>query len=230
MLAVVGLTVGWVVVAGLWHFSFAQAFDFPPSAYTVDRDARRTHRRGGAAGDVRLRRLQQRLQHRGGDPRSAAERSARDRLCRSSSSSALYIVMSTVIIGVIPWTEAQQTRAIASVFIERTFASPAAGRAAAVVMTALILFVTASSLYGVILGYSRIPFAAAREGQFFRIFARVHPTKHFPHVSLVTLGRARDPVLLLFARSDRQLADPRPDRLAVHLAVRRRHPAAALPS
>ena len=52
--------------------------------------------------------------------------------------------------------------------------------AQALVMTALILFVTASSLYGVILGYSRIPFAAAREGQFFRVFARVHPTKHFP--------------------------------------------------
>ena len=101
---------------------------------------------------------------------------------------ALYIVMSTVIIGVIPWTEAQQTRAIASVFIERTISDPAIGRAAAVLMTALILFVTASSLYGVILGYSRIPFAAAREGQFFRVFARVHPTQHFPHVSLVTLG------------------------------------------
>jgi amino acid transporter len=96
--------------------------------------------------------------------------------------------MSTVIIGVIPWTEAQQTRAIASAFIERTFSNPATGHAAAVVMTALILFVTASSLYAVILGYSRIPFAAAREGQFFRVFARVHPTKHFPHISLVTLG------------------------------------------
>jgi amino acid transporter len=101
---------------------------------------------------------------------------------------ALYVVMSTVIVGVIPWTEAQQSRAIASVFVERTFADPAAGRAAALVMTALILFVTASSLYAVILGYSRIPFAAAREGQFFAPFARVHPTKHFPHVSLVTLG------------------------------------------
>jgi amino acid transporter len=93
-----------------------------------------------------------------------------------------------VIIGVIPWTEAQQNRMIASAFIERTFSNPAAGRAAAAVMTALILFVTASSLYGVILGYSRIPFAAAREGQFFRVFARVHPTKHFPHVSLLTIG------------------------------------------
>jgi fructoselysine transporter len=77
---------------------------------------------------------------------------------------------------------------IASLFIERLFANPESGRTAAMVMTALILFVTASSLFAVILGYSRIPFAAAREGQFFRVFERVHPTKHFPHVSLVTLG------------------------------------------
>mgnify|MGYP003694369453 CR=1 FL=1 len=56
------------------------------------------------------------------------------------------------------------------------------------VMTSLILFVTASSLYAVILGYSRIPFAAARDGQFFRVFGRLHPTKHFPHVSLLTIG------------------------------------------
>src|SRR6185436_2939024 len=38
MLAVVGLTVGWVVAAGLWQFSFAQAFAFPPSAYRPDGD------------------------------------------------------------------------------------------------------------------------------------------------------------------------------------------------
>src|SRR5206468_3003259 len=92
-----------------------------------------------------------------------------------------------------PWQEAQQTRAIAAVFIERTFADPTAGRAAAVAMTALVLFVTASSLYGVILGYSRIPFAAAREGQFFRVFARLHPTKGFPHVSLLVLGAVAIP-------------------------------------
>jgi len=40
----------------------------------------------------------------------------------------------------------------------------------------------------VILGYSRIPFAAARDGDFFHVFARVHPTKNFPHVSLLVLG------------------------------------------
>ena len=93
----------------------------------------------------------------------------------------------------VPWREAQQTRTIASLFIARTFSDPAHGRAAAMVMTSLILFVTASSLYAVVLGYSRIPFAAARDGQFFEVFGRLHPTKHFPHISLLTIGAVTMP-------------------------------------
>src|SRR5262245_25879161 len=187
MLAGVGLTVGWVVVAGMWRFSAAQAFDYPASAFSLDGDLLR---RIGAVSLLAM--------YNYGGYNSVCNiaeeiRDARRAIPRTIVFSilivvALYVVMSTVIIGVIPWAEAQQTRAIASIFIERTFASPATGRIAALVMTALILFVTASSLFGVILGYSRIPFAAAREGQFFRVFARLHPTEHFPHVSLVTLG------------------------------------------
>jgi amino acid transporter len=196
MLAIVGVTVGWVVVAGLWRFSFAQAFDFPPSAYTFDRTL---VARVGAVALLAM-------YNYGGynnvcniaeEIRSPERNVPRAIVWSILIVVALYIVMSTVIVGVIPWMEAQQTRAIAAVFIERTFASPAAGRAAAVAMTALILFVTAASLYGVILGYSRIPFAAAREGQFFRVFTRVHPTKHFPHVSLVTLGALAIPFCFL---------------------------------
>ena len=187
MLAIVGLTVAWVVIAGLLRFSLARAFDFPASAFTLDADLLR---RTGAVSLLAM-------YNYGGynNVCNIAEeiREPRRTVPRAIVVSillvvALYIVMSTVIVGVIPWTEAQQTRAIASVFIERTFADPAMGRTAAVVMTALVLFVTASSLYGVILGYSRIPFAAAREGQFFRVFARLHPTGRFPHVSLVTIG------------------------------------------
>jgi amino acid transporter len=187
MLAVVGITVGWVVSAGLLNFDAAQAFNFPPAAYRFDRDLLT---RVGAVALLAM-------YNYGGynNVCSIAEeiRDPRRNVPRAIVMSilmvvALYIVMSTVIVGVIPWTEAQHTRAIASVFIERTISDPAMSRIAAVLMTALILFVTASSLYGVILGYSRIPFAAAREGQFLRVFARVHPTKHFPHMSLVTLG------------------------------------------
>ena len=98
------------------------------------------------------------------------------------------------------------------------------------VMTALILFVTASSLYAVILGYSRILFAAARDGQFFAPFARLHPTKHFPHVSLLTIGAVAMPFCFFSPRAARELADPGADPAAVHLAVRRGDPAAALPA
>src|SRR5262249_57342070 len=93
--------------------------------------------------------------------------------------------------------EVARSETIASLFIGRTFANPAVGRIASVVMTALILFVTAASLYSVILGYLRIPFAAARDGQFFSVFARVPPTKHFPYVSLLTLGAISLPFCFL---------------------------------
>jgi amino acid transporter len=96
--------------------------------------------------------------------------------------------MSIVILGMIPWQEAASIRTVASVFVERTFTDPDTGRIAGLIMTGLILFVAASSLYATILGYSGIPFAAARDGDFFRVFAKVHPTKHFPHISLLVIG------------------------------------------
>ena len=187
MLVVVLATVGWVIVAGLFSFSWAQAFDFPPEARRLDAGLLRAmaaagllamYNYGGYSNVCNI-----------GDELEAPERT----LPRSIVLSivivvVLYVVMSTVILGMIPWRDAQQTRTIASLFIERTFADPGRGRIAAMVMTSLILFVTASSLYAVILGYSRIPFAAARDGQFFRVFGRLHPTKHFPHVSLLTIG------------------------------------------
>ena len=44
------------------------------------------------------------------------------------------------------------------------------------------------SVFALLLGYSRIPYAAARDGCFFSVFGRLHPTKRFPHVSLIVLG------------------------------------------
>jgi amino acid transporter len=186
MLVVVLATVGWVIVAGLFSFSWTQAFDFPPEATRMDAGLLRAM---GAAGLLAM------YNYGGysnvcniGEELRAPERT----LPRSIVLSivivvVLYVVMSTVILGMVPWREAQQSRTIASLFIGRTFADPARGRMAAMVMTSLILFVTASSLYAVVLGYSRIPFAAARDGQFFAAFGRLHPTKHFPHVSLITI-------------------------------------------
>lgn len=187
LLWIVALAVGWVIAAGLWRFSIAQAFAFPERALTMNRNLLE---RTGAVALLAM-------YNYGGynnvcniaeEVRAPVRNVPRAIVLSIAVVVLLYIVMSTVIIGVIPWREAAETRAIASVFIERSMPTPALGRMAARLMTALILVVTASSLYGLVLGYSRVPFAAARDGQFFPVFARVHPTKRFPHVSLVTLG------------------------------------------
>lgn len=187
MLAVVLVTVGWVIAAGLFTFSPAQAFAFPPEAFRLDGDLL------AKVGAVSLLAMYNyggynNVCNIGEEIRDPHRTIPRAIILSIVLVVAIYVVMSTVIIGMIPWEQAKDSPVIASAFIERTFSDPGQGRLAAIVMTALILFVTASSLYAVILGYSRIPFAAAREGQFFRVFERVHPTKHFPHVSLVTLS------------------------------------------
>jgi amino acid transporter len=51
----------------------------------------------------------------------------------------------------------------------------------------MILWIAVASAFSVLLGASRVPYSAALDGNFFRVFARVHPKKHFPHVSLLLL-------------------------------------------
>ena len=187
MLVVVMATVGWVIVAGLFNFSLAQAFDFPPEAGRLDAGLLRATAATGLLAMYNYGGYNN-ICNIGEEIRSPERTVPRAIVLSIVVVVVLYVVMSTVILGMVPWREAQETRTIASLFIARSFSDPASGRIAAIVMTALILFVTASSLYAVILGYSRIPFAAARDGQFFRVFGRVHPAKHFPHVSLLTIG------------------------------------------
>ena len=62
------------------------------------------------------------------------------------------------------------------------------GAGIATVFTAMILWTAFGSVFALLLGYSRIPYAAARDGYFFKVFARLHPRGEFPYVSLVVLG------------------------------------------
>ena len=59
---------------------------------------------------------------------------------------------------------------------------------AAKVATVMILWVAVASLFAVMLGYSRVPYAAAVDGAFFKIFGKLHPTKNFPYISLLILA------------------------------------------
>jgi amino acid transporter len=52
----------------------------------------------------------------------------------------------------------------------------------------MVLWTAFGSVFALLLGYSRIPYAAALDGYFFKIFGRLHPTKRFPYVALIVLG------------------------------------------
>jgi amino acid transporter len=101
----------------------------------------------------------------------------------------LYIGINLAITGVVPWrefvpaAEHPQSDFIVSIFMERLY-----GPGIAVPFTVLVLWTAFGSVFALLLGYSRIPYAAALDGTFFRIFGRVHPTKQFPHVSLLFIG------------------------------------------
>jgi len=75
-----------------------------------------------------------------------------------------------------------------SQFVAADFMHKVYGRWAGVLVCLLMIWVAFAAVYAMILAYSRIPYAAALDGNFFRIFARIHPKKHIPHVSLLLIG------------------------------------------
>src|SRR5262249_6173970 len=62
------------------------------------------------------------------------------------------------------------------------------GHWAAYVITALIMWTAFASVYSLLLGYSRVPYAAALDGNYFSAFRKLHPEGRFPYVSLLVLG------------------------------------------
>jgi amino acid transporter len=69
-------------------------------------------------------------------------------------------------------------------------ARSAFGRWAGWLMATLVIWTAFGSVFSLLLGYSRVPYAAARDGNYFRFLAAVHPRLGIPHRSLVALGLA----------------------------------------
>ncbi|GAB3793108.1 APC family permease [Spirosoma humi] len=109
----------------------------------------------------------------------------------------LYLLMNLSVVSVVPWQIAQNSNFIVSTFVETLY-----GPGAAKLATILVLLVAFSSLFAVLLGYSRVPYAAAVDGQFFKVFAKLHPTRQFPYVSLLFLGGLGFVFSLLFRLGD----------------------------
>ncbi len=118
----------------------------------------------------------------GGEVRHPRKTIPRSILISIGVVATLYLAM-TAILGVVPWREAMHSSAIVALFMHRIY-----GPGAATAVAILILIATFGSVFAVLLGYSRVPYAAAVEGRFFKIFARLHPRDRYPAAAVLTMG------------------------------------------
>jgi len=182
------LTIVWVIFAGVTHFDRRIAFDFPPDAFTL----RPEFFTGlGAALLVSVYDYwgYYNVCFFGGEVKDPGRTIPRAVLLSILFVAIIYIVMNISILGVIPWREFAGTantpaqRYVISSFMERLY-----GTKAGAIVTVLIMWTAFASVFSLLLGYSRVPFAAARDGNYFRVFAKVHPRHRFPYVSLLVMG------------------------------------------
>ncbi len=173
---------GWIVISGLPHLNSARLFDFPPDAFRL------SWLFWMGLGHATLYALYSywgyyNVCYLGEEIRRPERTIPRAILLSIAVVGILYVLMTASILSVVPWRQVRESQFIASIFIEK-LQGPLAARA----MTLLTLWIAFASIFSLLLGYSRIPYAAAKDGNFFRIFARLHPRGDFPHVSLITLG------------------------------------------
>jgi amino acid transporter len=181
-------TIGWIIFAGLTHFNAAQAFDFPPGAFTLSRGFFI-----GLGGAMLISTYDYwgyyNVCFLGGEIKDPGRNIPRALLLSIALVACIYLLMNICILAVVPWREiAQGGQNNSGLYVVSLFMQRIYGAWAARVVTGLVMLTAFASVFSLMLGYSRVPYAAARDGNYFRALAKVHPVHRFPHVSLVTLG------------------------------------------
>lgn len=182
--AVVG-TVAWVVIASFSHFNPHYAFDFPGGAFTPSKGfflglgsamLVATYDYWGYYNVCFL----------GGEVVRPERNIPRAILISIILVSVLYIVMNIGVLGVVPWSSLSHGVAHNSVI--SVMMSTVYGSWGGMLATAMIMLTAFASVFSLLLGYSRVPYAAALDGNYFASFARLHPRGKFPYVSILWLG------------------------------------------
>jgi amino acid transporter len=182
MTTVVLATCLWVIAAGVLHFHASMAFDIPPGAFHMSpafwsglgaTTLIAVYDYGGYNNACLL----------GGEIKNPVKSIPRAVIFSIFIVAILYLLMNLSIIGSLDWHVAERSQAIAADFMQGLY-----GRWAGLLISLLILVVSFAGVFANMLGYSRIPFAAAADGNFFSPFARLHGTGGFPTVSLVFMG------------------------------------------
>ncbi|MGG9970161.1 APC family permease [Ferruginibacter sp. SUN002] len=182
------LTLGWIIIGGIAHGNFLQPLK------DINADFSWGQLVSFVFGQACVKTIYSYLGyynvcHLGGEIKDPGKNIPRSMFISVIGIAILYLAMNVSVSSVISWQEiklwqdAGQNNFVVSTFIERLY-----GTGAAQIATVMILWVALASLFAVMLGYSRVPYAAAVDGAFFKVFAKLHPTKNFPYVSLLVLA------------------------------------------
>jgi amino acid transporter len=182
------LTVAAVIFTGATHFDAKRAFDFPPHAF----DFSIGYLFGmGAAARIGIYDYlgYYDVCYIGEEVRNPGRVIPRSIILSIAGVALIYFAVNLSVVGVLSWHEFvpadtnKNADFVVSLFMERIYGSKVAS-----LFTFMILWTAFGSCFALLLGYSRIPFAAAQDGCFFKTFASLHPQKNFPHISLVVIG------------------------------------------
>lgn len=178
---VIGST-GLIILSGATHFHAALAFDFPQHAFHLGNGfflglgsatLFAVYDYGGYYNVCLI----------GEEVKEPKKTIPRSILFSIVLVAVIYLAMNLVILGVVPWREAMHSQAIAATFMTHIY-----GSFGGTLIAILIMIAAFGSVFAVLLGYSRIPYTAAADGEFFSAFAKLHPRGGFPYVSILALG------------------------------------------
>ncbi len=175
------VSIGAVIVASLTHFNPALAFTYPPNAFTLN------GRFIVGLGTGLIIGIYDYLGYNTTAYMAAEIRRPGRNIPWSIIISilgmmVLYLALNIGVMGVVPWQKVATSTSIASLVLEQVW-----GKTAASIVTVLILITAFASVFAGLLGGSRVPYNAARDGVFFRQFGQLHPRHHFPHIALIVM-------------------------------------------
>jgi amino acid transporter len=176
------VTTGWVIVTGILHFDPALAFDLPAGAFSFNLESLQGLGQG-TANVLYLFLGYYQVCYLGGEIRNPGRTIPRAVILSILGVTVIDVLISFGFIGVVPWREAMGSDSLGALFMEKAY-----GAWAAQLLAGLIVVTAFASIYALLLGYSRVPYAAAKDGVFFRWFGKLHATKEFPQRSLLLIG------------------------------------------
>ncbi len=190
------VTMAWIIGGGMMHGNFLQPIK------DINNGLQLNHAFAAAIGFASVKTVYSYLGyynvcHLGGEIIDPKKNIPKSMFISIAGIAVLYLLMNVSVASVLPLEQIQKSSFVVSEFIKAI-----AGPTAAIIATILILWVAFASVFSATLGYSRVPYAAASDGAFFKVFARLHPTKNFPYVSLLVLGGIAFVFSLLFKLGD----------------------------